>query len=64
MGLQIIGLKNTSALKSFYFGKVMVDHCPTEKLLKLFAEFVEKACLSTKLMLNTRMNGFTVNLPI
>ena len=40
----------------------MVYHCPAEKLLEHFFEFVRKANLVLHLMLHTAMDGPNVNL--
>ena len=40
----------------------MVDHCPAEKLLEPFLEFVDKVKLQLQLMLHLFMDGTNVNL--
>ena len=49
-------------IKISYHGTLMVDHCPAEKLLEHFFEFVRKANLDLHLMLHTGMDGPNVNL--
>ena len=45
-----------------YCGTLMVDHCPSEKLLEHFFEFIEKAELDISFLLHLGMDGPNVNL--
>lgn len=49
-------------IKVSYNGTLMVDHCPAEKLLEHFLEFIKKTDLDLRLMLHTGMDGPNVNL--
>ena len=49
-------------IKISYHGTLMVDHCPAEKLLEHFFEFVRKANLTLNLMLHPGMDGANVEL--
>ena len=48
--------------KVSYCGTLMVDHCPSEKLMEHFFEFINKANLDVSLMLHVGMGGPNVNL--
>ena len=49
-------------IKISYCGTLMVEHCPSEKLLEHFYEFIEKAELDISFMLHFGMDGPNVNL--
>lgn len=54
--------KRFKCIKISYCGTIMVDHCPAEKLLDHFLEFVDKVKLQLQLMLHLGMDGPNVNL--
>ena len=49
-------------IKIAYNGTLMVDHCPAEKLLEHFLNFIEKSNLDLRFLLHTGMDGPNVNL--
>ena len=51
-----------NCIKMVYCGTIMVDICPSKKLLEYFLEFVNSVRLELKLMLQNGMNGPSVNL--
>lgn len=44
-----------------YCGSLFVDHCPSEKLVEHFYEFIKKVGLDIKYMLHLGMDGPNVN---
>ena len=54
--------KRFQCMKMSYCGTIMVDHCPAEKILEPFLEFVDKVKLQIQRMLHLDMDGPIVNL--
>ena len=54
--------KRFNCIKMSYCGTIMVDHCPAQKLLEHFLEFVNKVKLQLQFMLHIGMDGPNVNL--
>ena len=52
----------SQCIKIAYCGTLMVDHCPAEKLVEHFFEFIKKANLDLKYILHIGMDGPSVNL--